>query len=44
MLPQLNETVWWRFRYAGVSIAFPQLDLHLDPVVTESVQRLPRAG
>jgi small-conductance mechanosensitive channel len=43
-LSQLNEAIWWRLRDAGVSIAFPQLDIHFDPVVTESVQRLPRAG
>ncbi len=26
----LNETVWWALKDAGITIAFPQLDLHLD--------------
>jgi small-conductance mechanosensitive channel len=26
----LNEAIWWAFKEAGIVIAFPQLDLHLD--------------
>lgn len=35
----LNEIVWWTLKDAGITIAFPQLDLHLDPEVTESMVR-----
>lgn len=27
----LNEAVWWALKDAGITIAYPQLDLHLDP-------------
>ena len=27
---KLNEAVWWGLKDAGIEIAFPQLDLHLD--------------
>lgn len=27
---QLNEAVWWGLKNAGIEIAFPQLDVHLD--------------
>jgi hypothetical protein len=26
----LNEAVWWGFKDAGITIAFPQLDVHFD--------------
>lgn len=35
----LNETIWWALKDAGITIAFPQLDLHFDPDVTESIVR-----
>ena len=39
---QLNQAVWWALKDVGVTIAFPQLDLHLDSVVVESLKhRLP---
>jgi potassium efflux system protein len=28
---QLNEAVWWGLKDAGIVIAFPQLDVHVDP-------------
>ena len=28
---QLNQAVWWGLKDADVTIAFPQLDVHLDP-------------
>jgi len=34
----LNEAIWWSFEDAGIEIAFPQLDVHLDrvkPIGTE---------
>lgn len=39
---QLNEAVWWALQEAGIVIAFPQLDVHFDPEVTQGLQR--RAG
>ncbi|MDX1382457.1 MAG: mechanosensitive ion channel [Thermoanaerobaculia bacterium] len=27
----LNEAVWWSLKEAGVTIAFPQVDVHFDP-------------
>ncbi len=33
----LNEAVWWALKEAGVVIAFPQLDVHFDPQVVESL-------
>ena len=29
-LSELHEAVWWSLREAGVTIAFPQLDVHFD--------------
>ncbi|HZD06469.1 MAG TPA: mechanosensitive ion channel domain-containing protein, partial [Longimicrobiales bacterium] len=43
-LSQLNEAVWWALKDAGITIAFPQLDVHFDPVVEEAVESLPRAS
>lgn len=40
----LNETIWWSLKEAGITIAFPQLDVHFDPPVMESLQGLRRAG
>ena len=36
----LHEAIWWVFQDAGIVIAFPQLDLHLDPPVTASLANL----
>ena len=30
---QLNEVVWFALKDAGITIAFPQLDVHFDPAV-----------
>jgi small-conductance mechanosensitive channel len=27
----LNKAVWWGLKDAGISIAFPQMDVHFDP-------------
>jgi len=43
-LSELNLAIWSALRAAGITIAFPQLDVHFDPPVVESIQRLPRAG
>jgi small-conductance mechanosensitive channel len=36
---ELNEAVWWAFKEAGIVIAFPQLDLHLDPEAVRALGR-----
>jgi potassium efflux system protein len=36
----LHEAVWQAFQERGIVIAFPQLDLHLDPAVTSSLTSL----
>jgi small-conductance mechanosensitive channel len=43
-LSQLNEEIWWAFQNKGIVIAFPQLDLHLDPPVEGSLRRLAQAS
>ncbi|MFW6085176.1 MAG: mechanosensitive ion channel family protein [Gemmatimonadota bacterium] len=35
----LNEAIWWTLKDAGITIAFPQLDLHLDPQVAQALAR-----
>jgi small-conductance mechanosensitive channel len=35
---ELNEALWKALKEAGITIAFPQLDLHLDPPVAESLR------
>jgi potassium-dependent mechanosensitive channel len=41
---QLNIDIWRAFRQHGIVIAFPQLDLHLDAPLTESLSRLSKIG
>jgi small-conductance mechanosensitive channel len=36
----LNEAIWWALKDAGITIAFPQLDLHFDPTVAEALTGL----
>ena len=36
----LREAIWWALKEADITIAFPQLDLHLDEPVVESLQEL----
>jgi small-conductance mechanosensitive channel len=40
----LNEAIWWALQEAGITIAFPQLDVHFDPPVVRGLQALSRAG
>ena len=40
----LHEAVWWKLKESGIVIAFPQLDVHFDPAVNDSLTRLPRAS
>ena len=39
---ELNETVWWALKDAGITIAFPQVDVHLDPPVVEALHGVER--
>lgn len=39
----LNETIWWALREAGITIAFPQLDVHFDPEIERSMTALAQA-
>jgi small-conductance mechanosensitive channel len=39
----LHEAIWWALKDAGITIAFPQLDLHLDDEVVDAM-RTPRGG
>lgn len=34
---ELNEAVWWALKEAGITIAFPQLDVHFDAVVERAL-------
>jgi potassium efflux system protein len=36
----LREAIWWALKAADIAIAFPQLDLHLDKPVVESLRGL----
>ena len=42
-LGELNEAIWWALKDAGITIAFPQVDVHFDPPVTDSMTRLAAA-
>jgi small-conductance mechanosensitive channel len=41
---QLREAIWWAFKQQGITIAFPQLDVHFDPPVNDSLRGLARAA
>jgi len=43
-LSELNQAIWWAFKEQGIVIAFPQLDLHLDRHVVDSLRRLATTG
>ena len=34
----LNEAIWWALQDAGITIAFPQMDVHFDPPVVERLE------
>jgi small-conductance mechanosensitive channel len=34
----LNEAIWWALKKAGITIAFPQLDVHFDREVVDSIR------
>ncbi len=37
----LNEAVWWALKGQGITIAYPQLDMHIDRNVIDAVGRKP---
>lgn len=37
---ELNKIIWWALKKEGITIAFPQLDLHLDPPIERSISSL----
>lgn len=39
----LHEAIWWALKDAGITIAFPQVDLHLDDEVVDAM-RTPRGA
>ena len=39
----LNETIWWALKEAGITIAFPQLDVHFDPEIERSMTVMAQA-
>jgi small-conductance mechanosensitive channel len=39
-LSDLYQAIWWALKEAGVTIAFPQVDVHFDPPVSESFAAL----
>jgi len=43
-ISELNEAIWWSLKEAGIVIAFPQLDVHFDEPVVESLQGLRGTG
>lgn len=36
---ELNEAIWWALKDAGITIAFPQVDVHFDQPVLEAIKR-----
>ena len=41
---ELNQAIWWALQEAGITIAFPQLDVHFDPPVVDSFERRGRSS
>lgn len=41
---ELNQAVWFALQDAGITIAFPQLDVHFDPPVQRALQTIQPAG
>ncbi|MFT5679387.1 MAG: small-conductance mechanosensitive channel [Myxococcota bacterium] len=35
---ELRQAIWWGFKEAGITISFPQIDVHFDAPVTESLR------
>ena len=39
-ISDLHESIWSAFKQSGITIAFPQLDVHFDPPVMDGLRRL----
>jgi len=39
-LSNLQEAIWWALKDAKITIAFPQLDVHFDPPIQDSLRAL----
>jgi len=39
MRSRLYQAIWWALKQRGITIAFPQLDLHLDPRIEKALGR-----
>ncbi len=37
---QLRESIWWALKDAGIEIAYPQIDVHLDRDVSDGLARI----
>lgn len=37
LMSELRKDIWFAFKDAGITIAYPQLDVHLDSAITETV-------
>ncbi len=41
---ELNKAIWFAFKEAGITIAFPQVDVHFDPPINQAVGSLRSIG
>lgn len=39
-LSNLNEAIWWGLKEAGITIAYPQIDVHFDEAVVERLAQI----
>lgn len=44
LMSELRKDIWFALKEAGITIAFPQVDVHLDPPVTEAITHLQKVG
>ncbi len=42
-MAELREAIWFAFKESGIVIAFPQLDVHFDPPVEDSIRLLAKS-
>jgi small-conductance mechanosensitive channel len=43
LMSELRKEIWFAFKENDITIAFPQLDLHFDPPVTEAITHFKKA-
>ena len=44
LMSELRKSIWFAFKETNITIAFPQVDIHLDPPVTEAITHLRTTG